>query len=58
MREATRRARPSEIAAEAFGSLLARLRELVETDLAALEAEMEAGGAPWTPGRLPVWQAE
>jgi hypothetical protein len=25
-------------------------------DLAKLEKEMEAAGAPWTPGRLPEWQ--
>ena len=47
--------RQVEIAAAAFGPVLDRLRALVESDLAALEAEMEAAGAPWTPGRLPVW---
>ena len=32
------------------------LRALVEGDLAALEAELEAAGAPWTPGRaIPRW---
>ena len=45
-------------AAEAFGGVLDRLRTLVETDLAALEAELEAAGAPWTPGRVPEWRAE
>ncbi|MCZ6507382.1 MAG: glycosyl hydrolase, partial [Acidobacteria bacterium] len=50
--------RQYEIAAEAFGPVLAALRELIETDLAALEAEMEAEGAPWTPGRMPVWGPE
>jgi len=47
-----------EIVAGAFGPLLAELRAAIETDLAALEAEMEAAGAPWTPGRIPVWQPE
>jgi photosystem II stability/assembly factor-like uncharacterized protein len=45
-----------EIAAQAFAPLLERMRG-VESELAALEAEMEAAGAPWTPGRLPVWRA-
>ena len=32
------------------------LRTLVEGDLAALEAELEAAGVPWTPGRpIPTW---
>jgi photosystem II stability/assembly factor-like uncharacterized protein len=50
--------RQYEIAAEAFSPVLEALRELVETDLAVLEAEMEAEGAPWTPGRIPTWQSE
>jgi len=50
--------RQYEIAAEEFAPVLAALRELVEGDLAALEGEMEASGAPWTPGRIPVWQGE
>jgi photosystem II stability/assembly factor-like uncharacterized protein len=47
-----------EIAAEEFEGWLARLRTLVDRDLAALEDEMEAAGAPWTPGRVPTWQPE
>jgi hypothetical protein len=39
--------------AEAFRPLLANLRKLVEEDLAKLEADVEAAGGPWTPGRLP-----
>ncbi len=39
------------IAGEEFTGLGAELRELIETDLAGLEAELEAAGAPWTPGR-------
>ena len=32
------------------------LRALVEGDLATLEAELEAAGVPWTPGRpIPRW---
>ena len=48
-----------EIAAEEFSPVLERLRELVEVDLAELERELEAVGAPWTPGRgVPDWQPE
>ena len=46
------------IAGEAFVRELARLKKFVEVDLAAVEQEMERAGAPWTPGRLPVWQPE
>ena len=47
-----------EIAAQQFGGTLAQLRTLVTTDLANLELEAEAAGAPWTPGRLPTWKPE
>lgn len=43
-----------EIAAEAFAPVLEGLRG-VDADLEALEGEMDAAGAPWTPGRLPEW---
>jgi len=46
--------RQYEIAAEAFGPLLESLSEF-EAQLVALEDDLEAGGAPWTPGRLPRW---
>jgi hypothetical protein len=32
-----------------------KLAQLVDKDLAALEAKMDAAGAPWTPGRVPIW---
>ena len=44
------------IAADEFAAQLGKLRNLVQVDLAKLEREMEAAGAPWTPGRLPEWQ--
>jgi hypothetical protein len=48
-----------EIAATAFETVLADLRQLVEVDLRRLEEELEAAGAPWTPGRgLPDWEPE
>ncbi len=42
-------------ACDEFEKTLADLRTLVEKDLRPLEAEIEATGAPWTPGRLPEW---
>jgi hypothetical protein len=44
------------IAASEFTEQLAKLRALVEVDLAKLEKDMEAAGAPWTPGRVPEWR--
>jgi photosystem II stability/assembly factor-like uncharacterized protein len=43
------------IAAAEFSVELGKLRALVEVDLAKLEKDMEAAGAPWTPGRVPEW---
>jgi len=43
-------------AAQEFEITLAQLRQLIEVDLARLEKEMEAAGAPWTPGRIPEWR--
>ena len=45
------------IASAAFGDVLSGLRELF-ADMRQLESEMEAAGAPWTPGRLPDWRPE
>jgi len=44
------------VAAAAFAEVLAELRQLVEVDLTALEADLEAAGGPWTPGRIPSWE--
>ncbi len=46
------------IAGTAFARELARLEKFLQVDLAAVEAELERTGAPWTPGRLPRWQSE
>ncbi len=49
--------RDYDIAADGFGAVLERLRGLIERDLGALGAAMEAAGAPWTPGRgVPLWK--
>jgi hypothetical protein len=43
------------IAGSEFADQLAKLHTLVDVDLAKLEKDMEAAGAPWTPGRVPEW---
>jgi hypothetical protein len=43
-------------AASEFEGTLNSLRQLIEVDLAKLEKQMEAAGAPWTPGRIPEWK--
>lgn len=42
-------------AADAFAEELAAVESLV-ADLESLEAKAEAAGAPWTPGRMPIWK--
>ena len=44
------------IAASEFAGELEKLHVVVEVDLAKLEKDMEAAGAPWTPGRVPEWR--
>jgi len=46
------------LASQAFAPVLDDLRKLVEVDLKSLEDRLEAAGAPWTPGRVPVWKPE
>jgi len=49
--------RDYEIAADGFGKLLEEMRATIEVDLKKLQAELEAAGAPWTPGRgVPIWK--
>jgi len=42
-------------ACDEFEPLLATVRGLIETDLRQIESEIEGKQAPWTPGRVPVW---
>jgi hypothetical protein len=44
-----------DIASQQLGELLPRLKGVMD-DLRKLEDDAEAAGAPWTPGRLPVWK--
>jgi chromosome segregation ATPase len=43
-------------AAQDFEGVLSQLRQLIEVDLPRLEKQLEAAGAPWTPGRVPEWR--
>ncbi|MCK5079133.1 MAG: hypothetical protein KAR09_04265, partial [Bacteroidales bacterium] len=45
-----------DILAEEFPPILEELRNIAEVKLKALEAELDAIGAPWTPGRMPEWK--
>ena len=47
----TTQAQSLDVAQDSFDQVSAELSTLVTTDLPALEAELEAAGAPWTPGR-------
>lgn len=44
------------IAADDFKVALAKLKTLVEVDLPKLDKALDTAGAPWSAGRLPVWQ--
>ncbi|HUL44416.1 MAG TPA: glycosyl hydrolase [Bacteroidota bacterium] len=46
------------IASGEFSSLLKQLNTLVVSDVATLQKDMEAAGAPWTPGRIPEWNPD
>ena len=43
-------------AAADFQTVLVQLRQLIDVDLTRLEKQLEAAGAPWTPGRIPEWK--
>ena len=45
-------------AGAAFADVLEELRTLMLEDLVAVEQQLEAAGAPWTPGRVPTWEIE
>lgn len=40
---------------EEFPPVLAKLQRIFENDIPALERQLNQVNAPWTPGRLPVW---
>lgn len=44
-----------EIASNELSEFLTQLKKIVDVDLSSLEDVLEQAGAPWTPGRFPVW---
>ncbi|MFA8342430.1 MAG: WD40/YVTN/BNR-like repeat-containing protein [Rhodothermaceae bacterium] len=47
--------RSYEILREEFPPVLNRLKEIFNKDIKELETELEKIKAPWTPGRIPIW---
>jgi hypothetical protein len=45
-----------QIAGDEFDVVLMDLKNIINTDIKALEQKLEAAGAPYTPGRLPEWK--
>lgn len=45
-----------QIASDGLAIEIPNLRKLTETDIPALEKQLDAAGAPPTPGRLPEWK--
>ena len=45
-----------QLASEGLAAEIPKLRKLIETDIKALEKQLDAAGAPPTPGRLPDWK--
>ena len=45
-----------QIASDGLAVEIPKLRKLVESDIKALEKQVDAAGAPPTPGRLPEWR--
>jgi hypothetical protein len=45
-----------DIASEEFAIELSKLKQIVDKDLPAIEKELDALGAPHTPGRMPEWK--
>ena len=45
-----------QIASDELAVEIPKLRRLMETDIRGLEKQLDAAGAPATPGRLPDWK--
>jgi len=45
-----------QIASDLLAAEIPKLRKLLETDIKAVEKQLDAAGAPATPGRLPDWK--
>ena len=44
-----------QILSDEFPPVLEALKRIVNTEIPAIETQLDKIGAPWTPGRLPVW---
>jgi hypothetical protein len=44
------------LATQEASKMLDRLRTLIDTDLVSIDQQLNAAGAPWTPGRVPTLQ--
>ncbi|MFH1322001.1 MAG: glycosyl hydrolase [Bacteroidota bacterium] len=47
-----------KIIEEEFPPLLDQLKQIYDVDLKEIEKSMDKAGAPWTPGRVPVWKSK
>jgi hypothetical protein len=47
-----------QIVADEFPPVLDAIRKIVEEDVRKIEKKLEEIGAPYTPGRLPVWKRQ
>jgi photosystem II stability/assembly factor-like uncharacterized protein len=45
-----------EIVADEFSPILADLKKLIKEDIAKIEKKLDEIGAPYTPGRFPIWK--
>jgi ABC-type transporter Mla subunit MlaD len=45
-----------QIASDELAAEIPKLRRLIETDIRAIEKQLDAAGAPPTPGRMPDWK--
>jgi len=45
-----------QIGSDQLATVVPKLRKLIDTDIKALEKQLDAAGAPPTPGRLPDWK--
>jgi hypothetical protein len=45
-----------QIASDELAAEIPKLRKLIDGDIKALEKQLDAAGAPPTPGRLPEWK--
>lgn len=47
-----------QIGSDELAVQIPKLRKLIETDIKAIEKQLDAAGAPPTPGRLPDWKPQ